>query len=148
MGWIAMSKKDLHRFEVLSEVVCGHRSVTSAAEMLEISPRQAHRVLSRLREGGPGTLAHRARGRPSNNRLSGEQRQKALALIGERYSDFGPTLAAEKLAECCRWTNLQPAPPARAGTHSGIVQGRHTAFPFLAINGVPKASPKRVVGQL
>ena len=41
MGWIAMSKKDLHRFEVLSEVVCGKRSVTSA-EMLEISPRQAH----------------------------------------------------------------------------------------------------------
>jgi hypothetical protein len=39
MGWIAMSRKDLHRFEVLSEVVCGRRSVASAAEMVEISQR-------------------------------------------------------------------------------------------------------------
>ena len=98
MGWVGMSERDLYRFGVLSEVICGARSLTSAAEMLEISPRQAHRLLSRLREGGPGALVHRARGRPSNNRLAGDLRQRAMALIGERYSDFGPTLAAEMLA--------------------------------------------------
>jgi molybdenum-dependent DNA-binding transcriptional regulator ModE len=98
MGWVGMSERDLYRFGVLSEVICGARSLTSAAEMLEISPRQARRLLSRLREGGPGALVHRARGRPSNNRLAGDLRQRAMALISERYSDFGPTLAAEMLA--------------------------------------------------
>jgi hypothetical protein len=54
-------------------------------------------VLSRLQEGQPGTLAHRAHRRPYNNRLCEKRRQKALALIGGRHSDFGPTLAAEKV---------------------------------------------------
>ena len=100
-------------------MVCGNRSVTSAAEMLEISPRQAHRLQSRLREGGPGSLAHRARGRPSNNRLSREHHQKALALIRERYGDFGPTLAAEMLA-----------------AHHGLTVSRETLRRWMAGTGL------------
>jgi hypothetical protein len=101
----------------------------------------------RLQEGQPGTLAYRAHRRPYNNRLCEKRRQKALALIGGRHSDFGPTLAAEKLAECCRWTNLQPAPPVLARTHSSIVQGPHASFPSLALSGVPQPSQEEVVGQ-
>ena len=39
------------------------------------------------------------RGRPSNNSLPEAYRDLALSLVRERYADFGPTLAAEKLAE-------------------------------------------------
>src|SRR5206468_4939448 len=42
-------------------------------------------------------LAHR--GRPSNRRLPAAVREAALAAVRERYADFGPTLAAEKLEE-------------------------------------------------
>jgi hypothetical protein len=38
-------------------------------------------------------------GRPSNNRNNDGVRDYAVTLVGERYADFGPTLAAEKLAE-------------------------------------------------
>jgi hypothetical protein len=44
-------------------------------------------------------LRHKARGRPSNNRTLEGLRDLTLALVRERYADFGPTLAAEKLAE-------------------------------------------------
>jgi hypothetical protein len=40
-----------------------------------------------------------AAGRPSNNRLPDVVRDHAIALVRERYADFGPTFAAEKLAE-------------------------------------------------
>lgn len=41
---------------------------------------------------------HRSRGRPSGRSKGQELRQKVLLRYGERYPDFGPTLAAEKLA--------------------------------------------------
>jgi hypothetical protein len=44
-------------------------------------------------------LVSKRRGRPSNNRLPEAYRELALSLVRERYADFGPTLAAEKLAE-------------------------------------------------
>jgi hypothetical protein len=44
-------------------------------------------------------LRHQSRGRRSNNRIKDGVRNLALQLVHERYADFGPTLAAEKLAE-------------------------------------------------
>src|SRR5438270_531313 len=38
-------------------------------------------------------------GRPSNHRLPAEVRTLALPIVRERYCDFGPSLAAEKVAE-------------------------------------------------
>lgn len=39
-------------------------------------------------------------GRPSNNQLAPGVAERAIAIIRQRYADFGPTLAAEKLREC------------------------------------------------
>jgi transposase len=94
-----MSERDLRRVEVLAEVANGRRTVASAAAVLALSVRQAHRLLRRYRDRGCSGLAHKARGRPSNNRLRDEVRDRALALVRERYPDFGPTLAAETLAD-------------------------------------------------
>ncbi len=95
-----MSKRELQRIEVLSEVVSGHRTITqAAASVLSVTPRHVHRLLRRLRAGGGAALAHKARGRPSNNRIAAGVRDYALALVRDRYADFGPTLAAEVLAQ-------------------------------------------------
>src|SRR2546427_1855497 len=48
---------------------------------------------------GASAIANQRRGRPSNNRLPDVVRDHAIALVRERYADFGPTFAAEKLAE-------------------------------------------------
>jgi transposase len=99
MGWVSMSKRELRRVEVLAEVVAGRRSVASAARLLELSERQMHRLRRRFRDGGAGAVAHRARGRPSNNRLADSVREHSVALVRARYRDFGPSLAAEMLRE-------------------------------------------------
>jgi len=61
--------------------------------------RHVHRLLDRFIEDGAASLRHKSRGHRSNNHLPDGIRDYALTLIRERYLDFGPTLAAEKLAE-------------------------------------------------
>jgi transposase len=97
LGWVTMSERDLRRIAVQSEVASGRRTIVSAASVLAVSVRHVHRLLQRLDAGGGGSLAHRARGRPPNNRIDGAIQDYAIALVREKYSDFGPTLAAEML---------------------------------------------------
>jgi len=99
MGWISMSERDLQRVTVLTEVLNGRRTAASAATVLALSERQVWRLLARYRDGGGGAILHRGRGRPSNSRFEDGVRELALTLIRTRYRDFGPTLAAETLAE-------------------------------------------------
>lgn len=99
MGLIAMSERDLQRIEILSKVLAGRMTLVSAAHVLDLSTRQIRRLLERMRTDGAASIRHKAIGRPSNNRISDGVRDYAVALIRERYADFGPTLAAEKLAE-------------------------------------------------
>lgn len=99
MGLIAMSERDLQRIEILSKVIAGRMTTVSAAHVLDLSERQVRRLLERMRTDGAASIRHKAIGRPSNNRISDGVRDYAVMLVGERYADFGPTLAAEKLAE-------------------------------------------------
>jgi transposase len=99
MGLIAMSERDLQRIEVLSKVIADRMTLVSVAHVLGLSTRQVRRLLERIRTTGAASIRHKAFGRPSNNRINDGLRNYALTLIRERYWDFGPTLAAEKLAE-------------------------------------------------
>lgn len=94
-----MSEHELQRVEVLSRVLDGSMSAARAAIVMAVSVRHVRRMLSRFRQDGAASLAHRSRGRPSNNRLAEDIRETALSLVRAHYADFGPTLAAEKLAE-------------------------------------------------
>ncbi len=64
MGWLKMSKQELRRVEVLTEVLGGRRTTESAAGVLGVSLRQAQRLAARYRDGGGGALIHKSRGRP------------------------------------------------------------------------------------
>jgi hypothetical protein len=99
LGWLSVSKRDLQRIEVLTEVLAGRRTTKSAAGVLGMSMRQTQRLLSRYRDGGGGALIHRSRGRPAVNRLGAGVQEYVLGLIRQNFRDFGPTLAAEALLE-------------------------------------------------
>ena len=99
MGWILMSERELNRIEVLSQVTQGRMTAVTAAHVLGLSRRQVHRLLKRFQADGPAAIRHKARGRRSNNRIDPAVRAFAVTLVKESYADFGPTFAAEKLAE-------------------------------------------------
>ena len=99
MPVMSMSKKEFDRLEVLTGVQAGRIRVADACKLLGLQRRQIFRLLAGLKRGGAVSLISRRRGKPSNNRLPEPFRDLALSLVRERYADFGPTLAAEKLAE-------------------------------------------------
>jgi len=89
----------LKRIEVLTEVFAGRRTAGSAAAVLDLSVRQAQRLLARYQDGGGAALIHRSRGRTASNRLSHGVRDYVLELVRQNYCDFGPTLAAKVILE-------------------------------------------------
>src|SRR3954462_7184719 len=94
-----MQQGEFDRLEILLGVRSGRLRVADACELLGLKRRQVFRLLAGLKHGGAAGLVSKRRGRPSNNRLPEAYRDLALSLVRERYADFGPTLAAEKLAE-------------------------------------------------
>ncbi len=94
-----MSKQELRRVEVLTEVLAGRRTTESAAGVLGVSLRQAQRLTARYKDGGGGALIHKSRGKPASNKLGSGVRELVLELVRQNYRDFGPTLAAEMLLE-------------------------------------------------
>jgi transposase len=98
-GFITLSQKEMMRVNVILKVLGGEIKQKKAAELLGLSVRQVRRITRRVRIEGNKGIAHRSRGRPSNRRLPGEMRGGAIGLYREKYSDFGPTLASEKILE-------------------------------------------------
>jgi transposase-like protein len=99
-----MSSRELERVEVMGRVGSGELKLSDAAVMLELSYRQTKRLWRRYREVGRKGLKHGNAGRPSNRSKPMKLRRRALNLIKKKYSGseaerFGPTLAAEHLAE-------------------------------------------------
>lgn len=99
-----MSERELRRVAVLGRVAGGELKLVQAAELLELSYRQGKRIWRRYREEGAAGLRHRRAGKRSNRAYPARWRRRVLRLVREKYSGdvgerFGPTLAAEHLAE-------------------------------------------------
>src|SRR5712691_6923698 len=99
MTVITMSRDELTRLRVLIDIADGRLSVADATGLIGVGRRQIYRLLDAFRAGGPDGLISQKRGRPSNRALGTVFRETVLAIVRERYADFGPTLAAEKLSE-------------------------------------------------
>src|SRR6202047_5128086 len=99
-----MSSGELERVEVMGRVGSGDLKLRDAAVILELSYRQTKRLWRRYRQVGSKGLKHGNAGRASNRSKPQKLRRRVLNLIREKYSGseeerFGPTLAAEHLAE-------------------------------------------------
>ena len=75
-----MSAKELRRGEVLSRVKRGELNLAEAAELLEVSYRQAKRLKKRYNAGGTKALVHGNVGRASN-RADDKRREQVLELL-------------------------------------------------------------------
>jgi transposase len=93
-----MSVAERDRLDVFARVKRKELTVVAAAELLGLSLRQGRRVWKRFKADGAKGLVHALRGRASNRCLPAETAQRVVKLQQEKYADFGPTLACEKLA--------------------------------------------------
>lgn len=123
---LRMSSKERDRLKVMGSLSEGRLTQVAAGRLLGLSERQVRRVLGRYRRQGDAALVHRSRGRRSNRKTPQRVRRKALACIRRDYRDFGPTLAAEKLAE-----------------RDGIAVSRETVRQWMMAEGLWRGRPRR-----
>ena len=94
-----MSVKERVRLDALHRVKRNEITMVTASGLMNVSVRQARRLWKRFKTQGDGALMHRLRGRPSNRRMPEDLRDRIIKRHQERYADFGPTFACEKLAQ-------------------------------------------------
>ena len=96
---LVMSVSERERLRVVGLISAGRLSQGKGAEQLGICLRQMKRLLRNWRVAGDAGLVSRQRGRVSPLRLAAGMEARIVALLQGPYQGFGPTLAAEKLAE-------------------------------------------------
>lgn len=96
---ITMSIRELSRYDVIKQLLDGKINGTDASKQIGVSIRHVKRLKLKVNKLGAMGLAHGNRGKTSNRKLDPEIITKAEKYLKERYFDFGPTLAAEKLIE-------------------------------------------------
>jgi transposase len=99
-----MSSRELERVGVLGRVASKALKLVNAAEILNMSYRQVKRLWKRYQQAGGEGLKHGSAGRASHRAKPEKFRRKVLRLVERKYSGeeeerFGPTLAAQHLAE-------------------------------------------------
>jgi hypothetical protein len=96
---IIMSKREIDRYEVIKRLIRKELNGTTAAKLLKLSVRQTKRMKVKIKQKGAKGIIHGNRGKESPLRIPGQERKNIVSLIKEKYYDFGPTFAAEKLEE-------------------------------------------------
>lgn len=87
------------RATVIEELTDGLINGTTAAIRLNLSVRQVKRLKSEFRNKGHDGLIHGLRGRPGNRKIDINLENNIVKIINDKYHDFGPLLACEKLQE-------------------------------------------------
>lgn len=96
-GYFTMSSKEINRLSIMEQLVKKEIKQKKAAKALRLSVRQIKRLKKKYRQEGPAGLIHKNRGRESNHKIPAEEINRVIEIVKERYWDFGPTLALEKL---------------------------------------------------
>ncbi len=96
---VALTMGELDRLQIMTQLAERRLTRRRAGELLGLSERQVRRLVRAFKRGGAPALASRRRGKPSNRQLATATRDRALGLVRERYPDFGPTFAHQKLTE-------------------------------------------------
>lgn len=94
-----MSQKEAERYRIMKSVAEREISLKKAAELMEISYRQASRLKRDFNAEGVTALISKKRGKRGNRALSEKLIQTIIDIIREHYHEYGPTLLAEKLQE-------------------------------------------------
>ena len=99
MEQLTMSNREIDKLKVIQNTIDGVLTWAQAAEILSLSERQVGRLCASVREEGNRGVIHGLKGQPSNNKLAEATTNKALSLVRQHFSDFGPTLANEHLLD-------------------------------------------------
>lgn len=94
---ITLTEAELFKYETITKLNSGLITIKQARAQLGLSARQIKRLKKRVADRGADGVMHGLRGKPGNKRMAQNIVDEASKLLTEKYADFGPTFAAEKL---------------------------------------------------
>lgn len=98
--FITLTMKETQRYEIIQKLIGKKITEEEARKSLRLkSVRQVRRIKRNVLKNGIQGVINRSRGKPSNRALDEAFREKVIKIMQEKYSDFKPTFAAEKLLE-------------------------------------------------
>lgn len=98
-GKLPMGQKELLRAKFMEMVSQKQKTLKHAGIALKISYRQAKRIYKAYKLYGDKGLIHGNQGKPSPRAIDEKIKAQVLQKYQEKYYDFGPTFASEKLLE-------------------------------------------------
>lgn len=99
MEYLTMTNREINRHSIIKKLLDKEINGTAAADLLKLSVRQIKRLKAKVKQFGPKALIHAGRGKLSNRRMPDEERKTIAEILEQKYPDFKPTFASEKLFE-------------------------------------------------
>ena len=96
---LKMTVKEAERLGIMKQVDKKEFTLQQASEQMGVGFRQGKRIRKEYLKDGAKGLVSKKQGLVSGNKTPEELKDIIMALVREKYPDFGPTLAKEKLEE-------------------------------------------------
>jgi len=96
---ISMTEKELSRINIIQNLIDGKINGTDASKQIGVSVRHIKRLKVKVINSGAEGLIHGNRRKESNRKIDSNIIKEAKKYLKEKYYDFGPTFASEKLDE-------------------------------------------------
>ncbi len=93
------TSQEQEKANILTSAIEGTITNSHAAKQLRLSVRQIQRAKAAIRKDGIVSVIHGLKGKSGNHRISEAIKKRSMKIIKEKYSDFKPSFATEKLAE-------------------------------------------------
>lgn len=97
--YIIMSQKEVKKYDIIKKTINKEINSTEASKLLGLTARHIRRLKAKVDKLGIRGLVHGNRGKTSNRKTPEDKRKRIIDLVNEKYYDFGPLLAWEKLTE-------------------------------------------------
>ena len=123
---ITLSKSEIDRLAILHRIMNRRLTQVDGAMILRITDRQVRNIMRKIRKHGDRGIAHGNRGREAPNKMPLELEERIGRIVERKYTDFGPTLASEKLFEL-----------------DGIKVGREKLRQIMVVKGLWRVRRKR-----
>lgn len=94
-----MTLKEINIKETMDKLLLRELTEQEASKMINKSLRQTQRIKKKYKEEWIIWLIHKLRGKTWNHKYDESKYNNALEIIKEKYSDYWPTLASEKLED-------------------------------------------------
>ena len=99
MEYLTMTNREINRHSIIKKLLDREINGTTAADLLKLSVRHIKRLKAKVKQFGPKALIHASRGKPSNRRMPDKEREAIAEILKQKYPDFKPSFATEKLSE-------------------------------------------------